>query len=131
MQESKKIFYDVKIKERYMMEELYKTKIKQYFTASIVGKLEHNFYFELKDSEEILIIPYCYIEWLSPTKVDDKKKLAKFSKREVHAYQNDDGTYKVEILEDKLITEIEKADIYITVYATKDGNRMISFTEKE
>lgn len=25
MQESKKIFYDVKIKERYMMEELYKT----------------------------------------------------------------------------------------------------------
>ena len=42
MQESKKIFYDVKIKERYMMEELYKTKIKQYFTASIVGKLEHN-----------------------------------------------------------------------------------------
>ena len=33
MQESKKIFYDVKIKERYMMEELYKTKIKQYFTA--------------------------------------------------------------------------------------------------
>lgn len=68
MQESKKIFYDVKIKERYMMEELYKTKIKQYFTASIVGKLEHNFYFELKDSEEILIIPYCYIEWLSPRK---------------------------------------------------------------
>lgn len=51
--------------------------------------------------------------------------------REIHAYQNDDGTYKVEILEDKLITEIEKADIYITVYATKDGNRMISFTEKE
>lgn len=40
--------------------------------------------------------------------------------REIHAYQNDDGTYKVEILEDKLITKIEKADIYITVYATKD-----------
>lgn len=36
--------------------------------------------------------------------------------REIHAYQNDDGTYKVEILEDKLITKIEKADIYIYIY---------------
>lgn len=51
--------------------------------------------------------------------------------KEIHAYQNNDGTYKVEILEDKLFTEIEKADICITVYATKNGNRMISFTEKE
>ena len=51
--------------------------------------------------------------------------------KEIHAYQNDDGTYKVEIIEDKLFSKTEKADIYITVYATKNGNRMIRFTKKE
>jgi len=35
--------------------------------------------------------------------------------REIHAYQKDDGAYKVEILEDKLITKIEKADIYYCI----------------
>lgn len=50
--------------------------------------------------------------------------------KEIHAYQNDDGTYKVEILEDESLVEIGKADIHITVYATKNGNRMVSFTEK-
>lgn len=148
MQESKKRFYDVKIKERYMMEELYKTKIKQYFTASIVGKLEHNFHFELKDSEEILIIPYCYIEWLSPTKVDDKEKLAKFSKRELHAYMNEDGTYRAKIIEaavseveyigkertnkiKKIEYEIPVASIEVTGYVTKDGNELANLMIKE
>lgn len=37
----------------------------------------------------------------------------------IHAYQNEDGTYRVEINEGDTFVSIEKADINITVYATK------------
>lgn len=39
--------------------------------------------------------------------------------KEIHAYQNEDGTYRVEINEGDTFVSIEKADINITAYATK------------
>lgn len=39
--------------------------------------------------------------------------------KEIHAYQNEDGTYRVEINEGDTFVSIEKADINLTAYATK------------
>lgn len=39
--------------------------------------------------------------------------------KEIHAYQNEDGTYRVEINEGDTFVSIEKVDINITVYAIK------------
>lgn len=68
--------------------------------------------------------------------------------KEIHAYQNEDGTYKVRIItrcpdkekyigKEKFVErsesecEIERAAIHITVYATKNDNKLCSFTIKE
>lgn len=51
--------------------------------------------------------------------------------KEIHAYQNEDGTYKVEINEGDTLVSIEKADINITAYATKNDKKLMSFTIKE
>lgn len=51
--------------------------------------------------------------------------------KEIHAYQNEDGTYRVEISEGDTFVSIEKADINITVYATKNDKKLMSFTIKE
>lgn len=49
----------------------------------------------------------------------DEKVMKKDCNKEIHAYQNEDGTYRVEINEGDTFVSIEKADINITVYATK------------
>lgn len=51
--------------------------------------------------------------------------------KEIHAYQNEDGTYRVEINGGNTFVSIEKADINITVYATKNDKKLMSFTIKE
>lgn len=51
--------------------------------------------------------------------------------KEIHAYQNEDGTYRVEINEGDTFVSIEKADINITVYATKNDKKLMSFVIKE
>lgn len=55
--------------------------------------------------------------------------------KEIHAYQNDDGTYRVVIIDkttylDKK-TEIERADIHLTVYATKNDQKLWGFIVEE
>lgn len=72
----------------------------------------------------------------------------KLYSKEIHAYQNEDGSYKVEIIEryhnkeryigkekyveiGELKGEIERADIHITAYACKDNNKLRSFTIKQ
>ncbi len=51
--------------------------------------------------------------------------------KEIHAYQNDDGTYRV-VITDKTAhseaeTKIEKADIHLTAYAIKDNQKQCAF----
>lgn len=72
----------------------------------------------------------------------------KLCSKEIHAYQNEDGTYRVEMItrypdkeryigKEKFVemseskSEIERAGIYITAYATKNGNKLCSYTIKE
>lgn len=50
--------------------------------------------------------------------------------KEIHAYQNGDGTYRVEINEGDTLVSIEKADINIIVYATND-KKLMSFVIKK
>lgn len=51
--------------------------------------------------------------------------------KEIHAYQNEDGTYRVEINGGNTFVSIEKADINITAYVTKNDKKLMSFTIKE
>lgn len=68
--------------------------------------------------------------------------------KEIHAYQNEDGTYRVRIIttypdkekyigKEKFVemseseSEIERAAIHITAYACKDNNKLCSFTIKQ
>lgn len=51
--------------------------------------------------------------------------------KEIHAYQNEDGTYRVEIKEGDTFVSIEKADIHITAYATKNDKKLMTVTIKE
>lgn len=44
-------YYVVKINERYMISELYKTKIRQCFVGKIVDESATNLYFELKNTK--------------------------------------------------------------------------------
>ena len=55
----------------------------------------------------------------------------KLCNKEIHAYQNEDGTYRVEINKGDTSLLIEKADINITTYATKNDKKLMSFTIKE
>lgn len=55
----------------------------------------------------------------------------KHCNKEIHAYQNEDGTYRVEINEGDTLVSIEKADINITVYAIKNDKKLMSFIIKE
>lgn len=55
--------------------------------------------------------------------------------KEIHAYQNDDGTYRV-VITDKttypeIETKIEKADIHLTVYTTKNDQKLCAFIMEE
>lgn len=59
--------YLVKLKERYV-QELCKTKVANRFCGTIVNQTVSNIYFELKDTKELVIIPYEYILWLVPVK---------------------------------------------------------------
>lgn len=59
--------YFVKLKERYI-QELCKTKVANRFCGTIVNQTVSNIYFELKDTKELVIIPYEYILWLAPVK---------------------------------------------------------------
>jgi len=59
--------YLVKIKDKYA-HELYKTKITTDFCGTIINQTASNLYFELKDTKELVIIPYEYILWLAPGK---------------------------------------------------------------
>lgn len=49
----------------------------------------------------------------------------------IHATQNEDGTYRVVVTTTESEIVIEKADICITAYATKDDKKLMSFTVKE
>ena len=62
-------YYVVKIKERYMIGELYKTKIGECFVGKIVNETATNLCFELKNTNELVFIPYSYIEWLAPERI--------------------------------------------------------------
>ena len=42
------------------------------------------------------------------------------NKEKIHVYQNEDGIYRVEINEGDTLVSIEKADINISAYATKN-----------
>lgn len=48
----------------------------------------------------------------------------------IHATKNEDGTYRVVITTTESETVVEKADILITAYATKDDKKLMSFTVK-
>lgn len=59
--------YFVKLKERYA-QDLYNTKIANGFAGVIVNQTMSNIYFELKNTKELVIIPYEYVLWLAPVK---------------------------------------------------------------
>lgn len=59
--------YFVKLKERYV-QDLYNTKIANGFVGVIVNQTMSNIYFELKNTKELVIIPYEYVLWLAPVK---------------------------------------------------------------
>lgn len=68
---------------------------------------------------------------------DQVIKENKLYSKEIHAYQNENGTYKVKMIKrifDKekyeIKSEIECADIHITTYATNNGE-LCSVTLKE
>lgn len=48
----------------------------------------------------------------------------------IHATQNEDGTYRVVVTTTDSETVIEKADVLIKAYATKNDQKIMSFTIK-
>ncbi|EEX21883.1 hypothetical protein BLAHAN_05511 [Blautia hansenii DSM 20583] len=61
--------YFVKLKEKYVQELYnYNTKIANGFAGVIVNQTMSNIYFELKNTKELVIIPYEYVLWLAPVK---------------------------------------------------------------
>lgn len=61
--------YFVKLKEKYVQDLYnYNTKIANGFAGVIVNQTMSNIYFELKDTKELVIIPYEYVLWLAPIK---------------------------------------------------------------
>lgn len=70
------IIYLVRIKLNVDDELFYKTICSSIFSGSIVNQTSSNFYFKLKDSNDIVIIPHNYIEWMAPSgiiKMDKEK----------------------------------------------------------
>ena len=47
---------------------VYKTKVANGFAGVIVNQTMSNIYFELKNTKELVIIPYEYVLWLAPVK---------------------------------------------------------------
>lgn len=74
-QNNDRIYYVVKIKERYMIGKLCETKIREYFVGKIVNETYTNLYFELKNTNELIIIPHKYIEWLVPEKDEKNERI--------------------------------------------------------
>lgn len=62
-----KTTYFVKLKDKYV-QELCKTKVANRFCGVIVNQTMSNIYFELKNTKELVIIPYEYVLWLAPVK---------------------------------------------------------------
>lgn len=64
-----KTIYFVKLKEKYVQDLYnYNTKIANGFAGVIVNQTMSNIYFELKNTKELVIIPYEYVLWLAPVK---------------------------------------------------------------
>ena len=68
--DEKDIFYIVKVKEDYIVDNLfYKTTARYNFCGKLVNQNLGNFYFELNGSNALVIIPHSWIEWMAPSKV--------------------------------------------------------------
>ena len=63
----------MKLKDKYV-QELCKTKVANRFCGTIVNKTVSNIYFELKNTKELVIIPYEYVLWLAPVKEKIRRK---------------------------------------------------------
>ena len=67
------IYYIVKVnKDKVDSCELgymfYKTTCSNIFCGRLVNQNNRNFYFELNDSNALVIIPHSWIEWMAPSK---------------------------------------------------------------
>lgn len=61
--------YFVKLKEKYVQDLYnYNTKIANGFAGVIINQTMSNIYFELKNTKELVIIPYEHVLWLAPVK---------------------------------------------------------------
>lgn len=73
------IHYIVKInKDKIDISELgymfYKTTCSNIFCGRLVNQNGRNFYFELNNSDALVIIPHSWIEWMAPSKIIWEKK---------------------------------------------------------
>ena len=73
------IHYIVKInKDKIDSSELgymfYKTTCPNIFCGQLVNQNNENFYFELNNSNALVIIPHSWIEWMAPSKIIWEKK---------------------------------------------------------
>ena len=67
-------YYIVKIdKDKLDTSELgymfYKTTCANLFCGRLVNQNNGNFYFELNNSEDLVIIPHSWIKWMAPSKI--------------------------------------------------------------
>ncbi len=61
----KKIPYLVKLKESFPIKD---TVINQFFCGFLVNSTQRNFYFELKGSRMLVIVPHKDIEYMAPSR---------------------------------------------------------------
>lgn len=66
--ESEKNYLMFKINERFLRDFNNNISLKNFYIGELVNKNKCNFYFELKDTNELLIIPHYYIEYMIPIK---------------------------------------------------------------
>lgn len=52
----------------------YKTTCSNIFCGRLVNQNNGNFYFELNNSNALVIIPHSWIEWMAPSKISWEKK---------------------------------------------------------
>lgn len=98
----KDIYYLVRLKDDIQDEMYYKSTIKNKFCGKIVHQENGKIFFELNNSDALVIIPYDWILWLAPSKVLWDKQIAEKNKSKTT------GT----------IVDLENGILYCPIYPT-------------
>ena len=71
------VVYIVKIKDGVADPMFSKTTTRPYLCGTILHQGDGQFWFEINGSKALAIIPYCYVEWMAPSRIHWQLKMNK------------------------------------------------------